>query len=162
MTILRNILPFILLVTQLVAACTPAAQNLEGEHWVIFSAEKAKEEGLGEWLFAGGAELEYWMPTEENILALEEGLPAFLESNADYFYTPDAPVWERLDEYNRQYIGLVLDGKQTIYANYFCHSTGVDWKQDFVFVMDGGSCYFQFQYDPNTGEFHNLQVNGEA
>lgn len=145
----------LLLVT---SAC--AAKNIQGEHWVIFSAELAEEQGIGSWL-AGDIAVEYWTPAEEDIRALESGLALFLQENPDRLHSQELPVWERLDEYNRQYIGIVLNGNQIIYANYFCDSVG-DWKKQFVFVMDGGDCFFQFQYDVDTAEYFDLQVNGDA
>jgi hypothetical protein len=39
---------------------------------------------------------------------------------------------------------------------------GWDRKKEFAKVLDGGACYFQFKFDPHTGEFFGLQVNGEA
>lgn len=149
-------------VLQLTAACSPSEQVIEGEHWVIFSAERAKELRVGEWLVGNGKSIEYWTPTEQNVLDLEKELPVFLQENSDHFYLQDKPVWEKLDEYDRQYIGLILDGKNIVYANYFCNNTGTDWKKDLVFVMDGGACYFQFKYDADSGKFLDLQVNGEA
>ena len=67
-----------------------------------------------------------------------------------------------MDDYNRQYVGIILDGKKMVYANYFCDSLETEWSKDFVFVLDGGDCYFQFKYDPDSAEFFDLQVNGSA
>jgi hypothetical protein len=136
------------------------APNIQGELWVIFSAERARYQGIG--TFVGNSQTaEHWTPSESDILALENGLGAFLENNPDRF-SEGTPVWERLDEYNRQYIGIILDGKKIIYANFFCESTGRDWITEFIFVLDGGDCYFQFKYDVDSGEFFDLQVNGVA
>lgn len=145
------------------AACSPTpAQNVESKKWVIFSAKQAKEQRIGKWLAADDKAIDYWTPSEKDIRMLENNLPAFLQKNSDQFYTPDAPVLERLNEYNRQYIGIVLSEEKVIYANYFCASFDVDWKKNFVFLLDGGACYFQFNYDTNTGELFDLKVNGEA
>ena len=151
---------FVLL--QFISACAPSAQNMQGEHWVIFSAQQAEESGIGSWFAQGNEPIEYWTPTEENILALEDALGSYLQENPDRFRNLEIPVWERLDEYNRQYIGLVLDGEQIIYANYFCTDLETDWKKDFVIVMDGGECFFQVKYNVKSAEFFDLQVNGDA
>ena len=150
---------FLLLSLLLQTACAPSTQTVEGEKWIIFSEEQASELGIADGF---GQATEYWSPTEADVRALENGTAAYLQENADYFYPQGIPVWERLNEYNRQYAGLILNGKKFVYANYFCTSTGTDWKQDFVFVLDGGDCYFQFKYNADTGEFFDLQVNGEA
>lgn len=148
------------LILQLSIACSSPAQPIQGEKWVIFPAEQASEQGLGDWLVTNGQTAEYWTPSENDVLALENELAAYLQDNPDRFYG-GTPVWERLDEYNRQYIGIILDGKEIIYANYFCDSIQ-DWRKDFVFVMDGGDCFFQFKYDADSAEFFDLQVNGVA
>lgn len=150
------------LILQLVLACSASAQatpNLQDKRWVIFPAEQAKDQGIGEWLMANGQSAKYWTPSEKDILALEHGLGGYLQKNPDRFYE-GTPVWDRLDAYNRQYIGIILDGKQIIYANYFCDSADMDWRKNFVFVMDGGDCFFQFKYDVDSAEFFDLQVNG--
>ena|GEM_PF-797195 len=136
------------------------AANIQGERWMIFSAERARYQGLS--TFAGNRQTaEYWTPSESDILTLENQLGAHLENNSDRF--PERTrVWQQLDEYNRQYMGLIWEGKKIIYANYFCDSTQIDWRKDFVFVLDGGDCYFQFKYDTDSKEFFDLQVNGNA
>lgn len=158
----RYFLFLLLVLTLLLSSCLPSTQNLQGEHWIIFSAEQASEWKVGSWFFLNGENLDYWTPTEDNILALEKELGAYLQANSDRFYEKDIPVWDRLDEYNRQYIGIILDGKQVIYANYFCDSAQLDWRKDFVFVMDGGDCFFQFNYNVDSADFFDLQVNGSA
>lgn len=141
-------------------ACTPPAPNVEGENWVAFSAEDAQADQMLDWLFTD--DVEYWSPTEADIQSVEDGLPDYLRENQSSFYITGSPVWERLNEYNRQYVGLVLEGKKVIYANYFCNATGLDWKKEFVMVLDGGACYFQFKFNTDSGEYFGLQVNGEA
>ena len=151
----------LVLIFRLGSACSPTASSLQGEGWVIFPAEQAEEQKLGSWLATGDAEIKYWTPSENDVLALEDGRAAYLQDHADRFYE-GAPAWERLNEYNRQYIGIILGEKKIIYANYFCDSIEMDWRKDFVFVLDGGDCFFQFKYDVDTSEFFDLQVNGVA
>lgn len=141
-------------------ACTSPAPNVEGENWIIFSAGNAQADQMLDWFFTG--DVEYWSPSEADIHAVEDGLPAYLQENLSAFQNTSVPIWEQLDEYKRQYIGVVFEGNKVVYANYFCDETGLDWKKEFVMVLDGGACYFQFKFDPNTGEFFGLQVNGEA
>jgi hypothetical protein len=134
---------------------------LQGERWVIFPEALAKEQGSATWFLNSGQTAEYWTPSETDVPAVEKGLVSFLQNNSERFYA-GTPVWEKLDDYNRQYSGIILDGKRTVYANFFCDSTGRDWRKEFIFVLDGGACFFQLKYDPNSGEFFDLQVNGEA
>ena len=124
---------------------------------VIFSAEQA----AGLWSDPGQPADGFWTPDQEQILALEAALPTYLQANPQRF-TSLPPAWERLDQYRRQYFGLQRGQEKTIYANYFCSDLGIDWQKQIVSVEDGGDCYFQFQYDPKTGAFSSLIVNGDA
>ena len=156
----KNFILTVLTLTML-ASCSPASQNVQCENWVIFSEQWAEEQHIGTWAIHSDQTIEYWTPSEEDVIAIEDGLVSYLEDNSENFYVRDIPVWERLNEYNRQYIGILVDGKRVVYANYFCDSV-VDWKKDFVIVMDGGDCFFQFQYDADSGDYFDLQVNGSA
>lgn len=145
----------------LVSACATATQNIEGENWVAFSAETAQKDQMLDWLFPSDAE--YWSPTAADIRALESALPAYLQENRSAFYMTETLIWKRLDEYNRQYIGVVLGGKKIIYASFLCQGgANTEWKEHFILVADGGACYFQFKYEPSTGGYYDLSVNGEA
>jgi hypothetical protein len=156
------VLLLVTLVLQLITACSPSTQDMQGERWVVFPAEQARKLGIGDWLLSGGDTAEYWTPSEKDVLALENGLASYLQDNPGRFVKQGTPVWERLDDYDRQYIGIILDGKMIVYANYFCNSMETNWRKDFIFVLDGGECYFQFKYDADSGEFFDLQVNGDA
>jgi hypothetical protein len=151
------------LTVQFAVACSASQQPIQGERWVIFSAKQAREQGMGDWFLANPQTAEYWTPSAGDIFTLEERLVPYLQDHPDdRFSTQQVPIWERLSQYDRQYIGIVLDGKQIVYANYFCDSLETDWKKEFVFVLDGGDCFFQFKYDVDSGEFFDLQVNGVA
>ncbi len=152
---------FLVLILFLTACTSQPASNAEGKNWVAFSADKAQADQMLDWLFPAAAE--YWSPTETDIRPLEGRLPAYLQENKFAFYMTETLIWERLDEYNRQYVGIVLEGRKVIYASYLCkNGEDTKWKEQFMFVANGGACYFKFKFDTSTGEFFDLQVNGEA
>ncbi len=152
---------FLVLILYLTACTSQPARNAEGKNWVAFSADKAQADQMLNWLFP--ADANYWSPTKADIHTLESGLPAYLQENKSAFYMTDALVWEQLDEYNSQYVGIVLEGRKVIYASYLCRiGEDTNWKENFIFVADGGACYFKFKFDTSTGEFFDLLVNGEA
>jgi hypothetical protein len=151
----------IFLILFLTACTSQPAPNAEGKNWVAFSADKAQADQMLDWLFPVKAE--YWSPAKADIHKIESGLPAYLQENKSAFYMTDAPVWDQLDEYKSQYVGVVLEGRKIIYASYLCRiGEDTNWKENFIFVADGGACYFQFKFDTSTGEFFDLLVNGEA
>jgi hypothetical protein len=103
-----------------------------------------------------------WTPTPEQIQTLEAALIPFLKSADDPWLKPDPPIWERLPNYKRQYLGLVEDGQLIIYGNFFCRVDRQDWQSALIEVEDGGDCYFQIKYDVETETIYSLSVNGEA
>jgi hypothetical protein len=131
---------------------------MDDQNWVIFTEEQAEEMELASWLVDSDG---FWTPSVDDILNLEEKIVEYLSQNSSYFYR-QPPVWERLHEYQRQYIGLERGGRKIIYGNYFCNSGGVDWRQKLVIMIDGGECFFQVEYDVESGFFIKLLVNGEA
>ena len=128
------------------------------QNWMIVTNEQAEETGIASWLVESDG---FWAPSVDDIFKLEEGLAEYLSQNSSYFYR-QPPVWERLDEYQRQYIGLERGGRQIIYGNFFCNNLGMDWRKKLVIVDDGGDCYFQVEYDVDQGMFTMLMVNGES
>ena len=140
------------------AGCNASTSN---ERWVVFSERRAEQMEMGSWL-TSDAELDgYWTPSAENIQSLEGDLDSFLRQNAKSF-NQQPPAGEELNIYKRQYVGLIVSGKQVIYGNFFCTETGVDWREEWVLVMDGGDCFFQIQFDVASCTFTSLTVNGEA
>jgi len=128
------------------------------QNWVIFTKDQSEEMRIESWLVESD---EFWTPSIDDIVTLEEKLTEYLMQNSKQFYR-QPPVWQRLDEYQSQYIGLERGGRQIIYGNYFCSSGSKDWRRNIVEVIDGGDCYFQVEYDVENGLFINLRVNGEA
>jgi hypothetical protein len=107
--------------------------------------------------------VEYWTPTEEQVLALEAGVADFLDGEipAEHY---GRDILDRLSYYRRQYFGIGFsEGEQLIYASYFCPGDYFDyWLEGNVAVEDGGECFFQVFYDPKTGRYSELQINGMA
>ncbi len=128
----------------------------KNQDWVIVTKKQSEETGMASWLVNREG---FWTPSAEDILKLEEGLAAYLSQNSSYFFL-QPPVWESLEDYQRQYIGLERGGIQIIYGNFFCDSLGLDWQETFVVVEDGGDCYFQVEYNVESGFFIKLIVNG--
>jgi len=126
----------------------------------IFSKEKT-EEFASKLLVTGELTPPFWTPKIEEVRALEKLLPEFVRKNAPQNGKPIGTI----SKYKRQYFGITKNGKKQIYINAFCEqywSQKEDWRSKFVFVFDGGNCYFQILFDPTTNEFTNFVVNGEG
>lgn len=102
----------------------------------------------------------WWLPTAEEIAALEAALPNYLRTFSD---DRTLALADKVGTYERQYAGLVVEGRALIFVNALCEDpTGGRWTSEPVFVDDGGDCFFQLYYEPSTGGFRELSINGEA
>ncbi len=118
---------------------------------MIFSEKQAEENGLRG---------PFWTPTEKDIKDLEDVLAKTLKESAD---AQHQQIHQRLDSYKRQYVGVIRAGKRYIRVNCFCGDLkDEDWRTRYVIVKDGGSCYFNFTYDPLNKAISELFLNGEA
>jgi hypothetical protein len=118
----------------------------------------------------------YWTPDHEQIdrceSKLRQGLERLcvdpLESNP--FVTQAVhDVLSHLTGYRRQYIGIITaTGSKRILLNCFPGppSKGEDffpnWRQEIVFVLDGGSSFWRIQYDVATDKYTEFDSNGDA
>ena len=72
---------------------------------------------------------------------------------------------EHPEGYSLQFLGIEREGKRQIFLNAFCGCFGSEddlWKTHLAVVADGGTCYWHVTYDPATGRFHDLEINGRA
>jgi hypothetical protein len=68
-----------------------------------------------------------------------------------------------LKKYKRQYIASINEnGEKVVWVNCFCDNFDIKWKNDIVFVLDGGNCYFNLKINLTTKEYFEFMVNGEA
>jgi hypothetical protein len=103
--------------------------------------------------------LESWEPTLGEIDDLNSNLSqisTLSNKESDPNRRIDAP-----DQYFRQYVAAVVNGKKTIFVNALClvaHPPNV--RKQLIFGADGGKCFWHAIYDPATHAFSNLIVNG--
>jgi hypothetical protein len=127
-----------------------------GFEGVIFPAN-SKTTRVSVDLYPKGAS--FWTPAESDILSAEKALTPFLKQS----HNPEAPeILKKLDTYKRQYRGVVLNGHKQIFIRFFCEISPDSWMTEETIVMDGGSCFFNLHYSPETKAFSNFWVNGEA
>lgn len=68
--------------------------------------------------------------------------------------------FEKRETYDYQYQVL---GSQRYKINAFCNSPGTEnIRHAYLVVVDGGSCFFEVEYNSATSLFRNLYVNGQA
>ena len=103
-----------------------------------------------------------WIPTEEHITELEARLSAVEIIQSTACCCPGRSV-EGIQSYYRQYVGIVIEGRELIYINAFRQGTETnDWGWEPVVYCDGGDLFWGVLYDPETKEFFGLAFNGEG
>jgi hypothetical protein len=124
---------------------------------IAFLATNVSASAPSSWIHVkGGA----WDPDEAVLLHLGASIQSYVTSEATRLGSK-LPVW---DQYRFQYQGRLDDKrKRIVLVNAFCHSSADDkLESEFLFVDDGGPCFFTLEYDQETREFRSLRFNGYA
>lgn len=100
---------------------------------------------------------DFWTPDFEHIVTLEKGLESYLRQDEQY-----APLSQRYSDYKRQYIGIIEEGQQRIYALYVCSSSSIADLGGPFWVDGGGECVFELKYDLETEEFLLILIHGSS
>jgi hypothetical protein len=65
--------------------------------------------------------------------------------------------------YKRQYIVVTTPkGEKQLWINCFCSDTEKNWKKELVYVIDGGSCFFNLKINLTQNKFYDFFVNADA
>ena len=91
----------------------------------------------------------------------------FIRRNPDANISEKGFVIDPKRKYLRQYIPLINNQNDTIvWVNFFCEKGYskedfelLNWKQNVVYVMDGGSCYFNLKINLTKRIYYELEVN---
>ncbi len=157
----RAVLPLAL--AALAAACTPANVRpgasvptavKTGQSWVVtrpvIAAQVLDTCSRSSPGREAGAVTGYWAPSRQQVEQLEAQLPR-LEAQV-----PNAA------DFDRQYVGIEMGGRQVIYLNAFHLPDGadIDPSRDAIRVCDGGAQFWGAVFDPATGAFSDVQFNG--
>ena len=136
----------------------PAGAIVHGDGFtgVIFPAEKRALD-----LSLGDKKVQYWTPSESDILEAESKLVVFLQQAKLRSFEKDK-ILKDIKSYKRQYVGVLTKGAKEIFINFFCIVDDPGWTRHEVLVLDGGSCFFRVNFSMKTKTFHGLQVNGYA
>ena len=110
---------------------------------------------------AGKVDVRSWEPAVGDVENLEANL--FQISALDETAPGSTRHIDEPDRYFRQYLGIVQSGKKWIFINAFCWTDNSDESRKHLDVVyDGGKCFWQAWYDPDTQKFSSLIINGVA
>ncbi len=113
---------------------------------------------------------DFWTPGKTDITKTEEAVTKYI-SNAssdttinEYRRKSALTIQKNLKEYGCQYIGIIVGGQKYVFCNFFRKSSDHEkyWKRGFIFVLDGGSAYWQIECVLEKNQCINFRVNGEA
>ncbi len=92
----------------------------------------------------------YWAPSRQQVDQLEAALPQLQPALAD------------ARDFDRQYVGIEIAGRQLIYINAFHLPDGasINPAREAIRVCDGGRAFWGALFDPQSGQFSELQFNG--
>ena len=107
-----------------------------------------------------------WSPTADDILQLEQRLPAL--NGKLYRLVPRhllcmALRGHNLNDYHLQYSGMLERGRRLIYVNALVNGLeDDDWRRVPFNICDGGSSAWGVVYDVGTQTFQRFSINGSA
>jgi hypothetical protein len=157
----RAVLPLAL--AALAAACTPANTRpgasvptavKTGQSWVVTRPviaaqvlDTCSRPSPGQ---PPGRVTGFWAPSRQQIEQLEAQLPTL---NAQ---VPGAA------DFDRQYVGVELDGRQLIYLNAFRlpDQSDMDPAREAIRACDGGRQFWGALFDPASNQFSEVEFNG--
>jgi hypothetical protein len=136
-----------------------AALSIEERLFVLPDFAARASSWLGKPDFEADA---FWTPTFDEVIAIDTRVKATFAASCD---DRARRIARRLPGYRGQFVGIVKGGRRLIGGNYFCSlhpDPPTNLTLFWVVVFDGGECFFHFWYDPATGTFLDISINGYA
>jgi len=103
-----------------------------------------------------------WTPTASDVARAERGLRAYVRSLGpgvvhDY---GDGPLWKRLRDYGRQYVGVMRNGRRVIWINLFAaggpfYEPGSE-QHTLMKLHDCGDCNAEVYFDVERGIYSDF------
>jgi hypothetical protein len=110
---------------------------------------------VGSWIAVPGGD---WNPSEQVVNEIRAGLEKFVQMKATE-QKKRMPEWST---YTFQFQGQEKGGQKFVFVNAYCTAPPEYSTERFVFVLDGGPCFFNVKYDPKLHTFFELGFNGDA
>jgi hypothetical protein len=111
----------------------------------------------GDWL----EDVDSFRPTEADVQRFEEQLPAALVAAGNP--SGEVVTVDDLVGYVRQYTGVEGGGARHLVVAALCNPEQFpDWETQWIFVSDGGACFWDATMDLATGEILGLSFHGPA
>ena len=70
---------------------------------------------------------------------------------------------KKLKNYKIQYVPYLNEqGEKVVWINGFCEDFDSDWKKEYMYVFDGGNCFFTIRINLTRQECLSIGTNGYA
>ena len=102
-----------------------------------------------------------WTPTASDVARAERGLRGYLRSLGPQVHDyGNGPMWRRLGDYGRQYVGVMRNSRRVIWINLFAvdnpfYEKGLEQKT-LVKLHDCGDCNAEVYYDLDRGTYSDF------
>jgi hypothetical protein len=102
-----------------------------------------------------------WTPTASDVARAERGLRGYLRSLGPQVHDyGNGPLWKRLGDYGRQYVGVMRDGRRVIWINLFATDNAFYEKdleqKTLVKLHECGDCNAEVYYDLERGTYSDF------
>jgi hypothetical protein len=136
-----------------------AAQGQQEQRFVVLPASEVKAVA-NFYPKSGPGKIDgTWSPNMADIDGLEANLPYVAEMKG--YKGRCCAATMPPDTYYRQYVAVLQGGEKRIFINALCQVEPTEnWRDRFIGVFDGGNCFWHAMYNPATGHFSDLMVNG--
>ena len=101
--------------------------------------------------------------TESSISKYNQEVSESFTKNGEGKYVKSHKI-KKLKNYRVQYIPYINEsGEKEVWINGFCSDFGAEnWKNEVVFVFDGGNCYFEIRLNLKEKSCIEIGINGYA
>jgi len=113
-----------------------------------------------------------WTPSQSQTDAAYRSVQRFLQKpvvSESYYLQQIAEILKHRKQYRVQFIGRYHKGRKIILCSFFPirfpedkRDETPEWRQQLIEVMDGGFWYWRVEYDPQTDQCGDFDVNGYA
>jgi hypothetical protein len=147
--------------TLAIEACAIGSSSA-GDTWTILSPAARDMSVIGA----------SWLPTPQQVSAAREAAKQRILHDAHALRPVGLDEWrlrdareivQRWNTYRLQAWGYTKHHKKLIHLSFLTlDQMHVDWRHELVVVSDGGSAFWQAEYDPTSGKILWWQANGVA
>jgi hypothetical protein len=106
-----------------------------------------------------------YIPSKKDIKEVRQRFIHYIDSLQNISSADQSVLGRKSNEYCRQYFGYFNEnGDRILWINACCQASDLcsEMGDRWVFVFDGGSCFYQIKYNQTRKFFFDFHVNGNS